>query len=312
MKRPTKRIAVPLNVKFAEKRAPTSTGFVQSVDLVASIAEAELKLQEVLIIILDALKKLVSQKKAGPSQLTLPTPSEPAPAPAPAPEVIKPAPAPAPVQAPLVTPPVPTPLAVAAASIVVTELTQQKPVTITPKEDLDDLAGLLDEHTAKKLAGLYPPFAADVGRFVFEARKQGMNVGIFCGMRTFEEQKQLYRKGRSLSGTVIDRKQVVTNAPPGLSSHNYGLAVDLVFDADSVKPGYQWSWDSKFPWKKLAELGRKMGLSPAYFWKTFPESPHFENTYGLSYRELLALYNEKGLSGVWAEIDARTSGKKLT
>lgn len=36
-------------------------------------------------------------------------------------------------------------------------------------------------------------------------------------------------------------------APPGKSAHNYGLAVDVVLDADPGRPGLQASWDTKHP-----------------------------------------------------------------
>jgi peptidoglycan L-alanyl-D-glutamate endopeptidase CwlK len=94
----------------------------------------------------------------------------------------------------------------------------------------------------------------------------------------------------------------VTNAPAGSSFHNYGLAVDLVFDGDTTKSGWQWSWDSKFPWKALADLGVSFGLESAFYWLTFKESPHFQATYGMQHTELLALYQQGGLPEVWAEL----------
>lgn len=196
------------------------------------------------------------------------------------------------------------------------ELTQQ--ITSQPApasahtEETEKKEPRLEPAEEDKLSKLYPHFAQLVRCFVLKARAEGMPVGIFCGLRTFEEQRALYGKGRDATGKVTDKKQVVTNAPPGLSSHNYGLAVDLVFDSDLAKPGWQWSWDNKYPWKRLAEMGKEQGLSPAYFWKSFPESPHFEQTYGLSYRELLSLYNEQGLSGVWAVLDKQRAESKLS
>jgi hypothetical protein len=41
-------------------------------------------------------------------------------------------------------------------------------------------------------------------------------------------------------------------APPGQSAHNYGLAIDVVLDADAGKPGLQASWDIDDPrWQWL-------------------------------------------------------------
>lgn len=175
--------------------------------------------------------------------------------------------------------------------------TDQVAPSITEKKTL------LEPDQEEKLAELYPPFADKIREFVLEARSQGMNVAVFEGLRSMARQKQLYSRGRNASGSVIDRKKIVTNAPSGMSFHNYGLAVDLVFDADEVKPGWQWSWDSKWPWKKLALLGQSHGIEAAYFWLRFFECPHFQMTYGFKERELLAIYNEGGLVKVFEELD---------
>lgn len=162
---------------------------------------------------------------------------------------------------------------------------------------------MIDEKQKQKLSELYPPFSKIVENFINEAHRQKMKVGIFEGLRTYERQQELYLRGRNLDGTIKDRTQIVTNAKPGLSYHNYGLAIDLVFDANEVKPGWQWSWSDKYPWKDLAVLGRSLGLESAYFWTRFPECPHFQLSYGFKVRELLKVLLQSGLSGVWSMID---------
>lgn len=154
-----------------------------------------------------------------------------------------------------------------------------------------------------KLELLYPPFADTVRGFLVDAHSKGMNVGIFEGLRTYERQKELWLKGRNEKGQVIDRTKIVTKAQPGMSYHQYGLAVDIVFDADATRPGWQWSWDGKWPWKKLADLGRTHGLEAAYYWKAFPEAPHYQKTWGFKINELLSMYLDGGLPHVWDEID---------
>lgn len=177
-----------------------------------------------------------------------------------------------------------------------------EPVLPTPPEP--PKKRFLEKDQEEKLSRLYPPFAEKVREFVLQARDAGMAVGIFEGLRTVERQQELYAKGRDQAGKVIDKTKVVTNAPPGSSFHNYGLAVDLVFDGDEVRPGWQWSWSNQHPWRKLAEMGRSLSLEAAYFWRTFPEAAHFQMTYGFKHTELLALYHEGGLKRVWEEIDS--------
>jgi D-alanyl-D-alanine carboxypeptidase-like protein len=162
-----------------------------------------------------------------------------------------------------------------------------------------------DDDDLDQLEKLYPPFADLVRQLLQEAAKQGMQVGIFEGMRSFERQRELYAQGRNVSGHVVDPAKVVTDAPPGLSAHNYGLAVDLVFNGARPGEPWQWNWGPQFPWKGLAELGKGLGLDAAYFWTKFPEEPHFELIYGENYHELLALYTNGGLQGVWDALDKR-------
>lgn len=164
---------------------------------------------------------------------------------------------------------------------------------------------MLSELEEKKLSELYAPFAARIRNFIIKARQESLNVSIFEGYRSFERQKDLYQKGRDLTGKIIDQRKIVTNAPPGFSFHNYGLACDIVFDGSDSKPGFQWSWSDTHEWKKLAQLGKdEFGLEPAYFWKSFPEAPHYQCSYGLQVHELLLLYNSGGLKAVWDRLDS--------
>jgi len=165
-------------------------------------------------------------------------------------------------------------------------------------------AGELRSWDEAKLLALYPPFAEVVRQFVLEANKQGMVVGIYSGFRTMAQQRDLYARGRDTDGKILDRSQIVTNAPPGFSFHNYGLAVDLVFDEHPTEPGWKWSWDSNFPWDKLAKLGQsKFGLEAAYFWRLFPEGPHYQMSHGIRAQEFLTVYNDGGIPSVWAKLD---------
>lgn len=176
-------------------------------------------------------------------------------------------------------------------------------VTVESKPVVEEKPKTLESDQEEKLSKLYPPFAKVVRCFILDARAQGMPVAIFCGLRTFDEQKKLYFQGRDVLGRVKDKSKVVTNAPAGMSMHNYGLAVDVVFDADAVKPGWQWSWDNKHPWRKLADLSKSWGLEPAYYWKSFPEGPHHELETKYKTRELFALYQSGGLASVWKALD---------
>lgn len=82
------------------------------------------------------------------------------------------------------------------------------------------------------LSGLWPPFAEAVRYLQIYADHYGLQASIVSGYRSMEEQRLLYAKGRTpaeITKRVSKRGTggAVTDAPPGSSAHNYGLAVDI-------------------------------------------------------------------------------------
>jgi len=105
-------------------------------------------------------------------------------------------------------------------------------------------------------------------------------------LRTFAEQESIYAQGRTKPG------KIVTNAKPGLSYHNYGLAIDIVLIVDSKA-----SWDivkdfdgdGKSDWQEVVKIFKQFGWEAGIDWK-FSDAPHFQKTLGYSVRQLLALH----------------------
>lgn len=82
------------------------------------------------------------------------------------------------------------------------------------------------------LAQLYPDFAAAVRWLLDQSSRRGWDVYIQSGFRSMDEQRALYARGRSIYEQLRHVKKQgrdgsVTDAPPGYSPHNWGLAVDL-------------------------------------------------------------------------------------
>lgn len=82
------------------------------------------------------------------------------------------------------------------------------------------------------LSGLWPPFAEAVRYYLYWADHYSIPVTIVSGYRPLEEQRRLYAMGRTPWEITKKVKKYgkggsVTDAPPGSSAHNYGLAVDL-------------------------------------------------------------------------------------
>lgn len=167
----------------------------------------------------------------------------------------------------------------------------------------------------RNINSLFPPFAEQVYKFDKEA-KEKYNFNVFETLRPIEKQRENWAKGRQLQpdGTwkVVDSKLVVTNAKPGLSFHGFGLAFDDVPDGNPNKEGVQWSWDDNdltkpgkqnIPWPLVAVLGKAYGFEWAGDWRTFPEMPHFQRSYGFRAQELLVIFTHDGLDGVWKAIE---------
>lgn len=114
------------------------------------------------------------------------------------------------------------------------------------------------------------------------------------GFRSFDEQRILYAKGRTVAGDKV------TNAPAGMSFHNYGLATDWdYFDNGRYAP-------LKFDdhrWREYVDACEKVGLR-CLSW----EKPHNELPLGVPPRRLLEEYNMRGIKGLDALIEREFSG----
>ena len=101
----------------------------------------------------------------------------------------------------------------------------------------------------------------------------GLPIRITEGYRSPERQAELYAKGRTAPGSIV------TNARPGESYHNYGLAFDVVF----IKQGYS---ATKEQWDTLGSVGERLGLEWGGRWTSFLDKPHFQLTIGYNISDL--------------------------
>lgn len=99
----------------------------------------------------------------------------------------------------------------------------------------------MDKVTKERIEKLHPSVRAQVKKIIDECDKAltgRASVRISQGLRTFQEQDDLYAQGRTKKGAKV------TNAKGGQSIHNYGFAVDIVMIID----GKTASWDTKADW----------------------------------------------------------------
>lgn len=104
---------------------------------------------------------------------------------------------------------------------------------------------------------------------------KGVELLIYCTLRSNEEQDALYAIGRTKDG------KIVTNARAGESAHNpdtFGKAA--AYDCCPMIAGKP-MWDTKHPaWRTVIECGEAAGLIASARWTgKLKESAHFQDPY---------------------------------
>lgn len=159
----------------------------------------------------------------------------------------------------------------------------------------------MDDISEHRLKLVYPILADKIRQLHDLLEKEGIEIRVIMGLRTWEEQDALYAKGRTTEGPRV------TNAHGGQSWHNFGLAVDVCPSQYGPDKPYTPDWNESHPaWKRMVEAGVSLGLTSGAFWRTIHDVPHFQFT-GLwpatpndAVREL---YKAGGLKATWEELD---------
>lgn len=146
-----------------------------------------------------------------------------------------------------------------------------------------------DQVTLSRIALLHPSLLEEASKIYDEICKK-LTGPAYCRfthtLRTFQEQTDLYNKGRIKPG------QVVTNAKAGESYHNYGLAIDItiIFNGKAVwSRGEDFDGDKIPDWMEVVSVFKKYGWEWGGDFKTFKDYPHFQKTFGFTTKQLNAL-----------------------
>jgi peptidoglycan L-alanyl-D-glutamate endopeptidase CwlK len=110
---------------------------------------------------------------------------------------------------------------------------------------------------------LWPEFTSRLLALLSRCAERGQPYYATCGHRSYAESARLYRA--HLAGGP-------RAAPPGMSGHNFGLAVDVAPDADPAKAGLQPSWD-RARFEVLDEEAPRFGLVTG---ARYGDAPHVE------------------------------------
>jgi peptidoglycan LD-endopeptidase CwlK len=152
----------------------------------------------------------------------------------------------------------------------------------------------MDQTSEARLIEVHPKLAEKVRSMAEILAAEGIQIRVVQSLRSWTEQAALYAQGRTEPG------QVVTNAKPGTSWHNYGLAVDVApFDGGIP------DWNADHPvWKRIVAVGESVGLVSGSEWRTFPDLPHFQMTGRLPVSPddaVRAAYETGGQEAVWTD-----------
>lgn len=117
--------------------------------------------------------------------------------------------------------------------------------------------------------------------------KRGVNIRFTSGYRSLEWQQEIYNQGRTPESKAKGEK-IVSNARPGHSMHNYGLAGDMVlidsgYDMKADKDG-----DGIADWIEFVTQAKLCGFKWGGDWVTIKDNPHIEMSFGLTVKQLLA------------------------
>ena len=149
---------------------------------------------------------------------------------------------------------------------------------------------------------LYPPFFDKVALVLATARAMGQDYFVISGYRSHKEQADIYAQGRTRPG------KKVTNARPGFSAHNWGIAVDVVADV-SQRRGLQPSWAPEL-YLKLHKAALQHGIQAGvpglddYGHLQFPLTQVLQRKEVEIFKTLDDVYASGGMPAAWHQLDA--------
>lgn len=155
---------------------------------------------------------------------------------------------------------------------------------------------MMNATSLARLAQLHPKLQGLINSMDLALTLEGIQIEIVQGLRTFADQAELYAQGRTSPG------KIVTEARPGYSYHNFGVAADLV---PGIRGEAAWTpnWDPESAdFATMIRVGIGLGLVSGSEW-TFKDYPHFQLA-GLPVTptdQMRECLSEKGIEGFWEQ-----------
>ena len=159
---------------------------------------------------------------------------------------------------------------------------------------------MVDQKTLERIKTLHPKLRSEVEDLYLNKIVPALAGRAQCRfaytLRTVAEQNELYAQGRTKLFDVNGKRLgKVTNANGGQSIHNYGLALDIVLLVDNKTASWDmvtdFDKDGKSDWMEVINIFKEAGWVWGGDWKSIKDAPHVEKTFGLTWKECLALKN---------------------
>lgn len=149
-----------------------------------------------------------------------------------------------------------------------------------------------DKLTIERIKTAHPLIREELKRYYLEVNNKlpkGVRLRFSHVYRTNEEQDKLFAK-----------RPKVTNAKGGQSIHNYGLAFDIVilFDKDGNGTFETASWKVDRYFMIVVDYFKSKGYEHGGDWKNFKDNPHFQKSFGMTWRDLIILPTKLDDNGI--------------
>lgn len=133
----------------------------------------------------------------------------------------------------------------------------------------------MDKTSEARLQLVHPLLADKVRQMAATLLQEEIEIRVVQGLRTYQEQAALYAQGRTASGSIV------TNAKPGFSYHNCGLAVDCIPGVRGSNP-WQPNWTNRVQgqlapdYARMIQVGKSLGLFSGSDFASITDDPHFQ------------------------------------
>ena len=149
-----------------------------------------------------------------------------------------------------------------------------------------------DKLTIERIKKAHPLIREELNGYYLECNNKlpkGVRLRFSHVYRTNEEQDELFAK-----------RPKVTNAKGGQSIHNYGLAFDIVilFDKDGNGTFETASWKLDRYFMIVVDYFKSKGYEWGGDWNKFQDRPHFQKSFGHTWRTLQALPTKLDDNGI--------------